>query len=468
MAGFARGGAFNKKCPKKRWLCCRTMTSSQLNRNEIDHLADAIAVHAARLDAATHGLLALIRRFDDAGGWAVQGAKSCAYWLSWRIGIGLVAARDKVRVAHALERLPLVDAALERGELSYAKVRAITRVATADNQSLLLDMARGATGAQLERICGAFGRVVADHRDAELRHVRRRAAGGGRVCIEMCLLADEADRVWAALRETRATLDRGMNDSAESSPASRDSAESSPSRPTLADAAVAMAETQLARLEEAQPAIRAAAQRRQLFVHLGEQRFGDTTTWTAELPDGTTLPGATLLRLACDSGLAVTKTNASGVALDLGRRRRTVSPSLLRALLVRDRRCCFPGCTQTLFVEAHHIEHWIDGGTTSLANLALVCHGHHVALHEGGLRMVRHADGLAFFDADGRAIEAVPRAPHVGDDSAEALARQLEARGLHVDASTSLPRWDGSPADVGAAVGALVWRRERASAAARP
>ena len=120
-----------------------------IHRAHIDDLADQIALCAARIDAALHELLTHIRRFEELRGWAKQGAKSCAHWLSWRIGLGMVAAREKVRVSVALGRLPRVDAALSRGELSYAKVRAITRVATPANEDLLLDQARGTTGAEL-------------------------------------------------------------------------------------------------------------------------------------------------------------------------------------------------------------------------------------------------------------------------------------------------------------------------------
>jgi len=102
---------------------------AKLSREQIDQLADEIAVLAARIDAATHQLLTHIRRFDEAMGWAKQGAKSCAHWLSWRIGVDLPAAREKVRTARALGSLPKMDAALARGELSYSKVRAMTRVA---------------------------------------------------------------------------------------------------------------------------------------------------------------------------------------------------------------------------------------------------------------------------------------------------------------------------------------------------
>ena len=97
---------------------------------ESDHLADEIAELSAHLDAATHRFLILIRRFDDLRGWGVQGATSCAGWLSWRIGLSRGAAREHLRVAHALAELPQIDGAFAAGRISYSKVRALTRVAT--------------------------------------------------------------------------------------------------------------------------------------------------------------------------------------------------------------------------------------------------------------------------------------------------------------------------------------------------
>jgi len=100
---------------------------------ELDRLGDEIAELSAHLDAATGRLLALIREFDLRGGWNT-GFRSCAAWLSWRVGLDPGAARERVRVARALGALPLLAQALARGELSYAKVRALTRVATAETQ----------------------------------------------------------------------------------------------------------------------------------------------------------------------------------------------------------------------------------------------------------------------------------------------------------------------------------------------
>jgi hypothetical protein len=542
-----------------------------LEREAIDELADRIALAAAHIDSATHELLVDIHRFDCNAGWAAQGAKSCAHWLSWRIGVGLVAAREQVRVARALAALPLIAAAMQRGELSYAKVRAITRVATSDNEQLLLDMARGATGAQLERLCGKFRALDRLGKpDVERRFVARRYMPDGTVRIELRLHPDEAERVWKALQAIRQELvaasfddsaekagalntlgdpavgdpavgdpalgaptvgdpavgdpavgdpalgDPALGDPAVGAPAVGDPALGAPAvghpalghpalaHPALADCARGPADGPgpagsppappgaSAETPEAAPdapmaaaapaeaglpeAVVAMAERAllprdgvrrppraepfQLFVHLREERVADTELgWQAELHDGTTLAGATLLRIACDCGVVVAKTDARGNVLDIGRRRRRVSAALRRALLLRDRHCRFPGCTAAAFVEAHHIEHWAHFGPTSLANTLLLCHGHHVCVHEGGFRVERDADSNPIFlDPVGRVIATAPAAPPLDGDGASLLRGAAEARGLALHPKGALPKWNGYGLDLGAAVGALAGR----------
>src|SRR2546425_6979446 len=118
--------------------------STQHSASEIDRLGDEIAELSAHLDAATARLLELIRAFDARGGWNT-GFRSCAAWLSWRVGLDLGAARERVRVARALGTLPLLAQALGRGELSYAKVRALTRVATPETEGRLFAGGRART-----------------------------------------------------------------------------------------------------------------------------------------------------------------------------------------------------------------------------------------------------------------------------------------------------------------------------------
>lgn len=115
-------------------------------------LGDQIVELAAHLHAATHRMLTLLADFDERGGWKAGGHRSCAYWLAYHTGFDLGACRERVRAARSLATLPLTSEAMSRGELSFAKVRALTRVATSENEAELLDFARAGTARHVERL----------------------------------------------------------------------------------------------------------------------------------------------------------------------------------------------------------------------------------------------------------------------------------------------------------------------------
>jgi hypothetical protein len=169
--------------------------------DEVVALGEAIAETAAILDAATHRFLTQLRAFEVVRGWERTGALSCAHWLSWRIGMDLGAARERVRVARKLAELPAIDRALAEGSISYSKVRAMSRVATETNENELLTMARTMTGAQLERICRLARQVESlagkDPRDVEerQRYVTSRPTDDGMVSINIRVHRDEAARI---------------------------------------------------------------------------------------------------------------------------------------------------------------------------------------------------------------------------------------------------------------------------------
>src|SRR5438132_3902263 len=145
-----------------------------MDTRALDQLGAEIAALSAHLDAATAHLLDLIRKFDMHAGWHT-GFRSCAHWLNWRVGLDLGAARERVRVARALGTLPLLAQALAKGELSYAKVRALTRVATPETEARLLAVGRAGTAAHVERIVRGWRCVDrrAEAREAKRRHTSR-------------------------------------------------------------------------------------------------------------------------------------------------------------------------------------------------------------------------------------------------------------------------------------------------------
>lgn len=457
---------------------------------DVDQLADEIAELSSHLDAATHRLLTLIRRFDEGSGWATHGAPSCAHWLGWRIGLDLGAARERVRVSRALAALPRIDDELRRGAISYAKTRALTRVATPANEATLVEMARHATASQLERICRSYRKArtaaEAERRpeslaDEELRRfVRSADTGDGMVRIEARLRPEEAAVVMQALDVARRLAwgaGTSSNDVARDDTTS-DSATDVPAEfprrhPALsrADALVVVAETFLASAAHADAGTAAAPV--ELVVHVdaatlradaaaGEDERNhehDPTERHATLADGSALALATAQRLACDAAVVTVAHDADGQVRHTSRRTRHISSTLRRALSTRDRGCRFPGCTNRL-TDAHHVAAWIDGGATTLSNLSSLCRRHHRLVHEHGYRIEIAADGEPrFFRPDGAPL------PHADEhrvtfadarDAVAALRGTHAGCGLVIDASTAFPLWNGEPADHALAVDALL------------
>jgi hypothetical protein len=417
-------------------------------------LGDEIARTAARIDASTHRLLACIRAFDESEEWGKQGALSCAHWLTWRINLDPVTARERVRVARALGRLPQIDDALRKGELSYAKARAITRIATAENEATLLNMALCSTGAQLERLVrkvrwvGTLDEKTGERLD-DRRYVHEESMENGMIRITAVLHPDEAALVMKALERARTpppapppSRQEVSADSAETpSPPAR------PARKPLADALVDVAESYLAHGE----AKGNGGERTQIFVHLDQDPLAPDGTMAATLDDGTRVSAEAFRRLACDAGLVECKQSPTGNILDLGRRARTVNAALRRALWIRDRGCAFPGCTHTRYVHAHHIVHWLQGGKTSLENLVSLCSRHHRLLHEGGFSIERREDGaIQFRNARGEAIDQVIVAKSIG--SCPAVSAEDLSAPTYFDQVDVPPTWDGTPMDYELAV----------------
>ena len=377
---------------------------------ELDRLGDEIAELSAHLEAATASLLALIREFDARGGWNT-GFRSCAHWLAWRVGLDLGTARERVRVARALATLPGLAEALARGDLSYAKVRALTRVATPETEARLLAVGRAGTAAHVERIVRGWRRVDrhAEAREAERQHAGRALhvypAEDGTVVLRGRLAPEVGALLLQALDAGRETLyqRRRVNELA---PEISDPATEVPTRAQQqADALALLAETALH--HELDPG--APGERYQVVVRVdADVLAGPDQPGQSVLEEGPHVSAETSRRLACDASRVVMRHDGEGRVVEVGARTRTVPPALRRALQHRDESCRFPGC-HVRVCEAHHVRHWAQGGPTTLSNLALFCRRHHRAVHEEGYRIERPPDGaLRFRRPDGRPLPEVP------------------------------------------------------------
>jgi len=418
---------------------------------ELDRLGDEIAELSAHLDAATARLLELIREFDARGGWN-SGFSSCAAWLSWRVGLDLGAARERVRVARALGSLPLLAQALGRGELSYAKVRALTRIATPETEARLLAVGRAGTAAHVERIVRGWRRVdrKAEAREARQRHISRglhiRHDEDGMVVVSGRLEPEVGALLIQALAAARETLYQKARR------AGNVSAETPTMAQQQADALALVAETALHHGMD--PGI--PGERYQVVVHVDAPALADTDQpGQSVLEDGIHVSAETSRRLACDASRVVMCHDAEGRMVEIGARTRTIPPALRRALQHRDRGCRFPGCGGR-FHEGHHIRHWAQGGPTTLSNLTLLCCRHHRAVHEEGYTVARGSDGgLQFRRPDGRLVPEVPSPAAVPAKPVETLRASHETQGVHVEARTACARWLGEGLNVGWAIDVL-------------
>jgi len=422
---------------------------------ELDRLGDEIAELSAHLDAATARLLALIREFDARGGWNT-GFRSCAEWLAWRVGVAPGSARERVRVARALGSLPALAEALGRGELSYAKVRALTRVATPETEARLLAVGRAGTAVHVERIVRGWRRV---DRQAEAREAARQHSGrvlhvyqdaDGTVVLRGRLTPEVGALFLRALEAARETLYQRHR---AAGPVTSDPAAELPTRPQQqVDALALLAETALH--HELDPG--APGERYQVVVHVDAAVLADPAQpGQSVLDEGSHVPAGTSRRLACDASRVVMRHDEDGRVTEVGARTRTIPPALRRALLHRDRSCRFPGC-HVRVGEGHHVWHWAQGGPTTLSNLALLCRRHHRAVHEEGYRIECGPDGaLQFRRPDGRLLPDMSPAPVVPEDPVAALRAQHVGQGLRLDSRTTCPGWLGERLDLGWAIDVL-------------
>ena len=419
----------------------------------LERLGDEIAVLSVHLDAATAHLLDLIREFDARGGWG-NGFSSCAAWLTWRVGLDPGAARERVRVARALGTHPRLAQALAGGELSYAKVRALTRVATPETEERLLAVGRAGTAAHVERIVRGWRYV---DRHAEARETAKRHASrslrvyqdeDGMVVVRGRLTPELGAVLMQALAAARETLYQRRRETTY--------VDGSPEAPTMeqqhADALGIIAETALHRgIDPGAP-----GERYQVVVHVDAAVLADAEApGQSVLEDGVRVSAETSQRLACDASRVVMRHDAEGRVVEVGARTRTIPPAIRRALRHRDRGCRFPGCG-VRFGQGHHIRHWAHGGPTTLSNLAMLCRRHHRAVHEEGYGLERLPDGeLQFRTANGRLLPAVPQPPAVSSDPFQFVEAHNQERGVHIHARTSCPSWSGERLNLAYAIDVL-------------
>ena len=371
-------------------------TDAHSSPTEAEQLGNQITELCSYLYAAESRLLTLIREFDEKECWADLGFFTCAHWLNFKCGIGMNAAREKVRVAHALAHLPKIDKGLSKGELSYSKVRAMTRIADETNEDYLMMIAKHGTAHHVEKLVSKYRTVrrlqdaaaaAEQYRDRELSHYYDY---DGCLVIKARMPAEQGALIIKALEMAMDKDFVGADDAVGGGHAGE-----TPIAARRADALAAIAETYMNNSESSG----STADRYQVVLHtVGAASAAiDVTAETSEIENGPHVTAVTSQRISCDSTIVKIKEDENGEPLSIGRRSRSIPPPMRRALRIRDGGCRFPGCTNTRFVDGHHFKHWADGGDTSLDNLVLLCRHHHHLVHEGGFACEKSADGEVYF-----------------------------------------------------------------------
>ena len=434
-------------------------------------LGDEITQLSAHLDAGTYRLLELLATFDERGGWHGTGIHSCAHWLNWRCGMNIGAARERVRVARALPGLPKISSAFRAGRVSFSKVRAMTRVATAANEDVLLDVALGGTANHVERQVSVYRHIKrADALQLEnLRHTQRELSWfedddgswvfKGRFTPEQGALISKAldtamDQLFI---EQKGVPEEVSAETSSRLPLDRPVPQGIASR--RADALQRVAEAFLLGTENHA----SGGERYVVNIHTEMETLKtDGTGAESELEDSGHVSAETSRRLSCDCSVVHWRDAPSGEPLNIGRKTRIVPPAIRRALQRRDGGCRFPGCTCTRFVDAHHVMHWADGGETSMENLVLLCRRHHRLVHEEGFGVQAGPLGpinftINFTLPSGKVIPPCP-APRFRGNVFELESRNHQL-GLNITPKTPVPSWLGERMDYSIAVEGLL-RRE--------
>ena len=359
----------------------------------IDDLESAIESSWRELSQATHRFLSLLREFDLRQGWKACGCVSCADWMDYKLKVSRKTALEKLRVAKALWFIPKIDQAFKAGRLSYSQVRALTRIADDENEAELLEYAIGCTAEQLEQYIQRLR-----HGDAETG-VKEASADFAARSLQLYAHSGEISiklppDVFAQVEQVLIqAVDRLPED---------------PTRTTEQARADALVEiiTRAHRTDESDHADKSSAEdAHEVLVHVDVEALSGQG-------GESDLPLPVVKRLCCDGGV-VPIYKAGEQILNVGRKQRTVPTAIKRALAARDRSCRFPGCHHRHYLHAHHIQHWSEGGETSLENLILLCSHHHKLVHEGGFGLTATEVGYYFTRPDGRPVES----PSSAEDS---------------------------------------------------
>ncbi|MFK7893535.1 MAG: DUF222 domain-containing protein [Granulosicoccus sp.] len=368
-----------------------------------DVTGDHVKSLARALDRGTFHLVMLLPAFDRQRVWEADGYRSCASWMNAQCGMSPSAANDRCRVAYALETLPVICQLFRLGELSWSKVRALTRIATPENERQLAADALSMTASAIERMARQYRNTqtssdIEDEDERAKRHYDRRYLlirqdDNGMVRINASLPPLEGAAIVKSLARAEDEILQQIDVEQLEQPVS--------GTQRRADSLALMAMKHMA----AESVDVRMADRYQVIIHVDAATLHQTKdqpgpdcrchvdstepkSLRAYIEDGPAIAASTARRLVDDcSVLAVVE--AEGEPLSIGRKTRKWPQAISRAIHIRDKCCQFPGCDSTRHLQLHHIQHWVDGGETSIENGVSMCGFHHRLIHERKYKVER-------------------------------------------------------------------------------
>ncbi|MEO8424649.1 MAG: DUF222 domain-containing protein [Actinomycetota bacterium] len=316
-----------------------------------------------------------------------DGHLSAASWLANSHKVSWGAARDQVRVARALEEMPVTRRALESGDLSMSAVRVLVSARDVDaeafvrSEAQLVEAARIHSMHDLRKVAaywrqGVEREMAASGEDKvrERRKLHASVSFLGMVRVDGDLDPETGETLLTALRSVLDAESRSRGQDDVRTPAQR-----------RADALGEICRQWLDRSDR--PTV--GGERPHVTVTVGTDGLRGATEAPSELDHVGPVDPEVARRLACDATIMRVVMAGRSQPLDVGRRTPVIPPAIRRAVIVRDRECRFPGCDRPhTWCDAHHVVHWADGGPTALPNLLLLCRRHHRMVHQpGGFRL---------------------------------------------------------------------------------